>query len=263
MLPKYDAQKTNLSQPGKTHCKRADASEVKGALQRMDAKPFAAGSYGSLHDVNEKVDGERAVVKVIKGAKMGKAKIYEEVRNLIQVKQFLGWGHKASSDVYYIIMPHMGDPLEKTGMKEKDPKVKELTEEALARYKKDFHMIHGYGFCAARLRLLILLLPAATQTHRAVIPAATLCTSRRVTTSGKRNSSIGVSQGQIRPSMSYSNLFRNPSLLRLTIAFYHPLPAPRPVLMTGGNSGGGVLSLVRGDTSIISGYLVCICQLIQ
>ncbi|KAF8664109.1 hypothetical protein AX14_006779 [Amanita brunnescens Koide BX004] len=129
--------------PGKTHCKRADASEVKGALQRMDAKPFAAGSYGSLHDVNEKVDGERAVVKVIKGAKMGKAKIYEEVRNLIQVKQFLGWGHKASSDVYYIIMPHMGDPLEKTGMKEKDPKVKELTEEALARYKKDFHMIHG------------------------------------------------------------------------------------------------------------------------
>jgi len=127
----------------KTHCKRANPSQVIGALQHMDKTPLATGSYGSVHHLGVKVDGQDAVVKVIKGSKMSKAKIEEEVRNLMQVHQYLGWAHKASSDTYYIIMPHMGEPLEKTGMKQGSPKVKELIDEALARYKKDFHMIHG------------------------------------------------------------------------------------------------------------------------
>jgi hypothetical protein len=128
---------------GKTHCKRADAAGIKGALQNMEAAPFASGSYGSLHNVKTKVDGKTAVVKVIKSSKMSKEKIEEEVKNLIQVQQFLGWAHKASSDAYYIIMPHMGEPLDKTGMKPGDAKVKTLIEAALARYKKEFHLIHG------------------------------------------------------------------------------------------------------------------------
>lgn len=255
------SSKLTFRKTGKTHCKRADAAGIKGALQNMEAAPFASGSYGSLHNVKTKVDGKTAVVKVIKSSKMSKEKIEEEVKNLIQVQQFLGWAHKASSDAYYIIMPHMGEPLDKTGMKPGDAKVKTLIEAALARYKKEFHLIHGYELCRS-FEATDLLLLTATQTPRAAIPAVTLCTSRRVTMSGKLNSSIGVSQKQTRRSMSNSNLCRNPSLLRLPIALYHLPPAPRSALMTGGISGGEVLSLVRGNTSTTPGYLVYICQLI-
>lgn len=141
--PSMMLNKLTFRKTVKTHCKRANPSQIIGALQHMDKTPLATGSYGSVHHLGVKVDGQDAVVKVIKGSKMSKAKIEEEVRNLMQVHQYLGWAHKASSDTYYIIMPHMGEPLEKTGMKPGSPKVKELIEEALARYKKDYHMIHG------------------------------------------------------------------------------------------------------------------------
>ena len=141
--PSMMLYKLTFRKTARTHCKRANPSQIIGALQHMDKAPLATGSYGSVHHLGVKVDGQDAVVKVIKGSKMSKAKIEEEVRNLMQVHQYLGWAHKASSDTYYIIMPHMGEPLEKTGMKPGSPMVKELIDEALARYKKDFHMIHG------------------------------------------------------------------------------------------------------------------------
>jgi hypothetical protein len=142
LTSEHSVQGTSAKAAG-TKCKRASDSEIIAALQELEETPIASGGYGSVHHLKAKVDNHQAVVKIIKGSKTTKAKIEEEVKNLRQVKQFFGWAHSATTDTYYLVMPYMG-------MSEKDAKAKgmtqdpkELTKEAEARYKKEYHMVHG------------------------------------------------------------------------------------------------------------------------
>jgi hypothetical protein len=140
-------KKSPNSTPGRKRlqCKRATTSELIAALQTIDhQKPIGSGKDGAVYHLTAKVDNHDAVVKIVKTAKMHVARIKEEVENLMQVKQFLGWGRMTSlsgEELDYIIMPHMGIPFSETKMDASH--IRTLKEAALERYRKAYHLIHG------------------------------------------------------------------------------------------------------------------------
>ncbi|KAF8343314.1 hypothetical protein F5887DRAFT_973409 [Amanita rubescens] len=117
------------------------------ALKHIDKGKHAGKGSQSLavYHITVKVKDCDAVVKIINREHFdddANAKTSKEVAGLHQVRQLLGWGHRQTPKLDYIMMRNMGIPLDKTGLTDEAYITRKKTE-ALKRYEDETHLKHG------------------------------------------------------------------------------------------------------------------------
>jgi len=122
-------------------CKAKRNTGVVGEALKNIGESIGAGGGGEVFRV--KGQPEALLKRVIAGATdtFGKTNAEKEVRNLMIVGQFLGWGVETGGKKNtYILMKHMGTPIEET--KHTPAQLTEIVNKAAAEYKEMYGIEH-------------------------------------------------------------------------------------------------------------------------